>query len=73
MAASDVEDVARLFTAVHGKRMKNNRPKLKQESFQWYIRKKVFLVNRLPCWKRLPREAVQSPSLEVFRTDWIKP
>lgn len=73
MQASDEDDVARLFTVVHGRRMKNNRPKLKQERFQLYVRKKVFSMNKLLCWNRLPREAVQSPSLEVFRTDWTKP
>lgn len=31
-----------LFTEVHGRRRKNNRPKLKQGKFQLYIRKKVF-------------------------------
>lgn len=34
------EDVFRVFTVVHGKIMKNS-PKLKQERFQFFVRKKI--------------------------------
>lgn len=61
------EDVVRLFTVVHGKIMKNNSPELKQERFQFFLRKKKFPTNRLTT------EVVQSPSLEIFRTDLTEP
>ncbi|KGL76305.1 hypothetical protein N309_03017, partial [Tinamus guttatus] len=42
--------------------------KLKHRKFNLHIRKN-FLTVRVPeHWNRLPKEAVESPSLEIFQT-----
>ncbi|KFQ38024.1 hypothetical protein N332_02841, partial [Mesitornis unicolor] len=41
--------------------------KLKDDRFRLDIWKKVFTVRVVRHWHRLPREAVDAPSLEVFK------
>ena len=41
---------------------------LREGRFRFAIRKKFFTVRVLRQRKRLPREAVDAPSLEVFKT-----
>jgi len=62
------EDGAKLSSVVPSDRTRGNGHKLKQRKFQLKTTKNFFPLRATEPWNRLPREVVEPPSLEIFKT-----
>ena len=63
-------DEARLFSVMHSDWTRSNGLKLERRKFCTNMWKNFFMVRVTEHWNRLPREVVESSSMEIFRT-WL--
>ena len=58
-------DEARLFLVVCSNRMKSNGLKLEHRKFHTNVWNNFFMIRVMDRWNRLPREVVESPTVDI--------
>ena len=61
-------DEARIFLVVRSNRTMSNGLKLVHRKFHINMWKNFFMIRVTEHWNRLPREVVESHSMEIFKT-----
>jgi len=61
------KDGENLFSKACCNRTRSNDFKLRVGRFRLGVMKKFFTVRMVKHWNRLPRQAVEAPSLEIFK------
>ena len=57
-----------LFLVVCSDRTRNNSLKFEHRKFHTNMQKNLFMIRVTEHWNRLPREVVESLSMEIFKT-----
>lgn len=73
LKGKSVEHRDRLFTVVLNDRTRDNAHKLKDRKCRVNRKRNSSIVRMNEHWQSLPKEAVKSLSLEVFKTYWTCP
>ena len=61
-------DKVRVFSVVCSYRAKSSGLKYEHRKFRVNMQKNFFTVGMAEHWNRLPRQVVESPSMEIFKT-----